>query len=496
MATWTDKQLAGHKRAQSYISSAGATLGVAALGAAGLKSKGVTRAANRAATKLTARTGSKRRAGMLRAIPKAGNASMPLTTASAGVGGVGGYNFAAIQSQEAKRSRVKKNEEMTSMDFGTAGSGGVNLERVEKRNYESGTTATTRDYRSKKTRGTRAGYDASLAAGVGGTLVASGGLADNMRGRFAVSGFRDSGGVASPEQMKRVRRLGNRTAAAMAGGTALAAGGVYGANKFGRKLDQRRKEAGRKAMPMSSVKKNLIPLEEVGKRQDWMNISEHQRRAQDGRRTRRQGGALAAGAASVGAGAATLGGVREAQRLAGFARDAKTTYDLMGRQSLGRTTKAGMRAVGANPRGALMLGAAAGVGVGAGMVTAGGAKNKHHNAQIARLRRQRAVAKAFDSEASRGKRLHNYERGTAWGGGAAVGAGALMAGSAGRGAAQTIRGGQKMSIGRLGGKLKPMVRQGAKGAALTAAGAGSIVASERIKSYRKTKGRPYKALRG
>lgn len=109
MATWSDKRLAGHKRAQSYVSSTGATLGVAALGAVGAKAKPVQRLANRGAYRLLQRGADIKRVEQVRSAPgKIARASTPLTTASAGVGGVGGYNFAAIQSQEAKRARVAK----------------------------------------------------------------------------------------------------------------------------------------------------------------------------------------------------------------------------------------------------------------------------------------------------------------------------------------------------------------------------------------------------
>jgi len=102
MSTWSDKQMRGHKRAQGYISAGTAALGVSALGAAGLKSG----AARRGAVKLArVAGGGKPGAAILRGRQKAANAPGGLTTASAGIGGLGGFNFAAIQSQEAKRSK-------------------------------------------------------------------------------------------------------------------------------------------------------------------------------------------------------------------------------------------------------------------------------------------------------------------------------------------------------------------------------------------------------
>lgn len=108
MATWSDKQLANHKRAQGYISATGATLGIAALGAAGVKSP----IGRRGSVKLSrsANKAGKPRVGgaIVRGQRKSGAAATNLTVGSAGVGGVGGYNFAAIQSQESRRAKIGK----------------------------------------------------------------------------------------------------------------------------------------------------------------------------------------------------------------------------------------------------------------------------------------------------------------------------------------------------------------------------------------------------
>jgi len=105
MADWSDKQLRSHKKAQGYISATGATLGIGALGAAGLKSK----AAQKGAIKLSRKVGgNKGGAKLIRVTRKAGEQVQPLTVGSAGVGGFGGYNFAAIQSQESRKAKVSK----------------------------------------------------------------------------------------------------------------------------------------------------------------------------------------------------------------------------------------------------------------------------------------------------------------------------------------------------------------------------------------------------
>lgn len=117
MANWNDKQLRSHKRAQGYISATGATLGIAALGAAGAKTGLARRGTNKLA-EAAARSGNPQRAVKIKAArKKIGSKATPLTIGSAGVGGVGGYNFAAIQSQES-RKRVSKSLSVWGVDHG------------------------------------------------------------------------------------------------------------------------------------------------------------------------------------------------------------------------------------------------------------------------------------------------------------------------------------------------------------------------------------------
>ena len=106
MATWSDKQLRAHKRAQGYVSATGATLGIAALGAAGVKT-GVGRRGALKLARLSNHASPQAGAKVVRGQRKIGGAVSGLTVGSAGVGGVGGYNFAAIQSQESRRKVAK-----------------------------------------------------------------------------------------------------------------------------------------------------------------------------------------------------------------------------------------------------------------------------------------------------------------------------------------------------------------------------------------------------
>lgn len=107
MATWSDKRLQGHKRAQSYLSSGTATLGIAALGAASAKSPFARKAAKKVGGAAMRRGASVKMGNRIAGAPdRMSRSATGLTTLSAGVGGVGGYNFAAIQSQEAKKARA------------------------------------------------------------------------------------------------------------------------------------------------------------------------------------------------------------------------------------------------------------------------------------------------------------------------------------------------------------------------------------------------------
>ena len=93
----SDAELRRRKAMQSKISITGGTLGLAALGARGAGSKIGLRAAQRAGVKVKnpAATGEKLK-----------DASNLLTTAGAGVGGVGAFNFAAYTQAESKRRRM------------------------------------------------------------------------------------------------------------------------------------------------------------------------------------------------------------------------------------------------------------------------------------------------------------------------------------------------------------------------------------------------------
>lgn len=273
MATWTDKQLRGHKRAQGYISSAGATLGVAALGAAGLKSKQA-RAAGvklaRVANKKNPTVGSK----VIRARQRAAGSATGLTTASAGVGGVGGFNFAAIQSQEARKTKVKK------MDF----------EEFAKK-----------DGRGKRTAqiagGAALGAGGAYGAALGATAVRDGvSISRNHRPklRAQLNAVR-----AGSEHAKLLRGNGRY----IAGGAALAAGSA-GAVAAGGKLLR----DGTKKRP---VAKSFEEFAKAKKQSEYINqyTSKEARTAARANMDREsKKGALIGGATGAAAGTAAVAG--------------------------------------------------------------------------------------------------------------------------------------------------------------------------------------------
>lgn len=100
----SDTELRHRKRLQGHISQTTATLGLTALGARAAGTKSVGRLA-----KIPAKTGEKLK-----------NASTGLTTLGAGIGGAGGYNFAAYTKAESQR-RQPVGKEFAMLDFGLDG---------------------------------------------------------------------------------------------------------------------------------------------------------------------------------------------------------------------------------------------------------------------------------------------------------------------------------------------------------------------------------------
>ena len=206
---WTDKQLQAHKKAQAGLSAAGATLGVGALAAAGAR-MGAPKAVKLA-----------QRAGRLKHVTpdkvkafrgKATGISAGLTTGSAGVGGIGGFNFAGIQSAESKRSsKVAKREKFTP----TQGQ-----QKQIRRNAHKGEAI-----------GTAAGLAATAAfPGVRRAAVGSAKLSRALYqgGKAGTSGGRLAIGGSKPALKSRLKAVGSDAKLAGSSGVKGAAtGGLY-----------------------------------------------------------------------------------------------------------------------------------------------------------------------------------------------------------------------------------------------------------------------------
>lgn len=115
----SNKRIANQKKAQAGFSLVGGTLGLAALGSRG-KASQLTRAASKlpreevfkpAARAIKQTRPNPARAKMEDGAAKWKDRSTALTTAGAGVGGVGAYNFASYTNADAKKqAKLKKSD--------------------------------------------------------------------------------------------------------------------------------------------------------------------------------------------------------------------------------------------------------------------------------------------------------------------------------------------------------------------------------------------------
>lgn len=512
MATWSDKRLSNHKRAQGYVNSASATLGVTALGAMALKSKKVGSLAARRAPKLD------------KVRSKTANATVPLSIGATGVGGIGGYNMAAIQSQEAKKTRVRKMDSKqrrqtrdalagTSVGSAVAGVGAARIEgsqrskqhqahrryvRPELYTNEKAFEPTKANVKAdaaktylKAGRRMKAAGRASMGLAVGaiGTGVASEAFKPKKPVRkalspdVAASPFAKAMPAPTPGKPKQAAKPGLKP-------TPLATGmKTFDSALAGKPIGIKSARpaapaAGGAGMSMRSPsmmqpagqQKPQQPQAQKIMKSDWKNITERQRRARDARRGKRTSATVAgAGGALLGLGLSTPEYRSQTKTAAHGFKHAAKTRDL---------AHAGRVAV-KNPIGTAALGGAAAAAGAIGAGFAEGAREKHHDRKIAQLRRKRAVSKGFDPERSRMKRLEGYEKGAK--AGAVAGAGA-----AGVGAAFTLGSAVKA---RNVHALKRSVRGNKKAMAIGAgAAAAGHYGGKAIERHRKGKGQPWRAL--
>ena len=282
--------------------------------------------------------------------------------------------------------------------------------------------------------------------------------------------------------------------------TSLAAGGIGGLGGYnfasytraeGKKRQIRKNWSPGMDFGLDGVQQG----EEISKK-DWKNISEHERRARDSRRTRGRAKDVAGVGATVGAGAILHGNYvgRNAFKEAGLVgratkNTAKANWNLRGvKGPAGAQMRGGnLRALGGSmkklPHGTALL-AGYGTAAAAGGVMAGARINeKRHDHAIARQRKAR-VTKAYDPERNRQRRLDHWSTASAVGAGA-TGTGALIFG---RKAAPGVKRFASTKYGK--GSLKSLGAATALGVGAT----GLAVGSDRIRSYKKGRGRSHSPM--
>ena len=410
-----DKNLKRAKRASATLSIGGGTLGLGGLTALAMKKP---------------------------------ETAAKMSIGATGVGGIGSYNYAAIQRAEAKKRpprqsvyvvRNKKQikniksglEPVTKsggmMDFGLNDvRHGENVEISKARKY------LTKDEENKVGNAATAGAVAAPAAGY----------------------FGSAGAKAGKAGYKLQRGMGTGRAASHAAGVRTAASGIKGAANGGRALSTWMNHpyktlalvtAGSYGAAAGTSKYLRSKPRKVVSKKDWMNISEHERRARDSRRTAKRGenaagwgGAAITGAVAHRAGTATgakyPGMDKQLTGLKNAGKRAKFDYKYGRAAGFDRTVSAtsGKRELFAaakkNPHAAVAVGGAALMAGGLATSVAARGNEKRHDRAIAVQRRNRVkkdlVFKAYNPEGKRQRRLDNTSTGLGVASGAA-GAGAV-----------------------------------------------------------------------
>lgn len=443
----SDQQIRSRKKIQAATSIAGGTLGLTALALRG-----------GAAAKGTGKIGQAlQRTGRIKQNAKMAeklkDSSTAVTTAGAGLGGLSAFNFASYTKAEArKRGPVRKSKSVVEI--------------------------------------------------------------------FKAAPQQQKPGIQLPPQLQKVKPMAMPPKApAMNGGAQPQMGGPQmpqrpnvtapkvGGSMQAKPTMPKPPTAGKATTP---VKQPKAPVS----KKDWMNITEHQRRARDSRRTRQRAGVVT-GFGLGAAGLALAGHPQAGNQARAVASTAKTAAKIVtNKKVMPEFKRASVRYLGntakANPYGTAALGGGA-VAAG-GAATAAGARlnEKRHDRAIARQRKARVnksvseIFKAYDPERNRQRRLDHYSTGAAGvSGAAAAGAGlegAFTARHARAGAAAaklTTKSGKPSGAGAIKAlaQYKSAAKHGGKALGFGAAAVGAGIASDRIRSYKKGKGRSYSQLR-
>lgn len=409
----SDKNLKRAKKASATLSIGGGTLGLGGLAALAMKKP---------------------------------ETAAKLSIGATGVGGIGSYNYAAIQRAEAKKRPPRQNVYVvrnkkqikgikSGLDPVTKNAGGMmdfGLSDVRHGENVSKARTLTQSERQKVDNAATAGALGAPAAGY----------------------FGSAGAKAGKAGYKLQRSMGTGRAASHAAGARTAVSGVKGAANGGRALSTWLNHpyktlalvTGGSLAASAGTNKYLQskPRKPVSKK-DWMNISEHERRARDSRRTRKRGESAAGWGGTAIAGAVGHRAVyapgrkpvaEQAAALVDEAKAGKAHYRWNKKhipgQATQRATSHAKAAIKASPHGAVALAGGALMAGGAATMIGARANEKRHDRAVAGLRRKRVskelVFKAYNPEGKRQRRLDN----TATGLSVASGATALGAAKYGR----------------------------------------------------------------
>lgn len=534
----SNAQIAHRKKIQANISLTGGTLGLTALGLRGASAARGAGKVGRAVQRLSPITQN------AAASEKLKDASTGVTVGAGGLSGVGAFNFASYTKAESRKKQpaaIVKGFDM--MDFGLGGVQGEVSKAIPGANIAGKigkvpSPLNVKPMAMPKPMGApnlaapknfmNATSTSPMGKGTPGVKPAMPGVkpampsAGAMPGRHAAGAHRAPGGMLS--------RLSTTQKVGAAGGMGMVAG------------------AG--AMAMAQPKR-----QKFGKSySEGMNISEHERRARDSRRTYNRGKSTTGVGGAAITGSAVLAGARgsdwgtEIHNASNLARHAAQYHvgpqrmSKPGRKLARRALASGLKA---NPAGTMALAGGAAMVGGAATMVGARANEKRHDHAVSQLRRQRAkkpvtksaddlVFKAYDPERNRQRRMDHYQTGTAAAaGGLAAGAGthtafAVMHARKGRAAGQaagkinlenghtpapnftkgeaaaTAASNMKAAsnnatkaklLNRSLSSYKQAAGHGGKAAALGAGAIGLGVASDRIRSYKRGRGRSFGQLR-
>jgi len=373
-----DKSLKRAKRASATLSIGGGTLGLGGLTALAMKKP---------------------------------ETAAKMSIGATGVGGIGSYNYAAIQRAEAKKRPprqsvyVVRNKKQiknikTGLDPVTKSGGMMDFGLSDVRHGENISKARTltRNERQKVDNAATAGAVAAPAAGY----------------------FGSAGAKAGKAGYKLQRGMGTGRAASHASGARTAVSGVKDAANSGRALTTWLNHpyktlalvGGGSLAASAGTNKYLQskPRKAVSKK-DWMNISEHERRGRDSRRTAKRGenvagwgGAAITGAVAHRAGTATGAKYPDMDKqftgLKSAGKRAKFDYKYGRAAGFDRAASAAsgkrelVTAAKKNPHAAVAVGGAALMAGGLATSVAARGNEKRHDRAIAVQRRKR-VSKAL-----------------------------------------------------------------------------------------------------